>query len=170
MTTDRVPSHRRDMCRPHSRLSSACEDALIRFFIRTEWGNVATVADRRDNGTGQQIHHLDNNLLQSSSCSRNRMERRVTPLNPTVTSEPTSNGAENGDADSFSALTPRERSILNLISKGYTNIQIGTDLHISRHTVAQHIAKMLRRTGASNRTDLVNRAYRFGILPREALR
>ncbi|MGH3166012.1 MAG: hypothetical protein ACRDN0_08975 [Trebonia sp.] len=32
--------------------------------------------------------------------------------------------------------------------------------------MAQHIAKMLRRTGASNRTDLVNRAYRIGILPR----
>jgi DNA-binding NarL/FixJ family response regulator len=79
-----------------------------------------------------------------------------------VASNPTH---EESDAGSFSGLTPREWGILQLASEGFTNIQIGAHLNISRYTVAQHLAKMLRRTGASNRTDLVNRAYRAGALP-----
>ena len=61
-------------------------------------------------------------------------------------------------------LTQREMSILRLIAFGFTNVQIGEKLHISKYTVAQHIAKMLRRLGAANRTDLVNRAHVEGIL------
>ena len=61
-------------------------------------------------------------------------------------------------------LTQREMSILRLIALGFTNVQVGEKLHISKYTVAQHIAKMLRRLGAANRTDLVNRAHVEGIL------
>jgi DNA-binding NarL/FixJ family response regulator len=60
--------------------------------------------------------------------------------------------------------TQREMSILRLIAFGFTNVQIGEKLYISKYTVAQHIAKMLRRLGAANRTDLVNRAHAEGIL------
>lgn len=60
--------------------------------------------------------------------------------------------------------TQREMSILKLVALGFTNIQIGEKLHISKYTVAQHVAKMLRRLGAANRTDLVNRAHAEGIL------
>ena len=60
--------------------------------------------------------------------------------------------------------TQREMSILRLIALGFTNVQVGEKLHISKYTVAQHIAKMLRRLGAANRTDLVNRAHVEGIL------
>jgi DNA-binding CsgD family transcriptional regulator len=36
---------------------------------------------------------------------------------------------------------------------------------VSRHTVAQHIAQMLHRSGARSRAELVARAYCAGILP-----
>ena len=67
--------------------------------------------------------------------------------------------------DPFSMLTAREWSILQLISEGCTNVQIGSHLNISRYTVAQHITKIFRRTGAINRADLVNRALKSGALP-----
>jgi DNA-binding NarL/FixJ family response regulator len=81
------------------------------------------------------------------------------------------NGVTAGSPDAdqgpgcFQALTARERSILRLAAQGYTNIQIADQLHISKYTVAQHMAKMLRRTGAANRTDLVHRAYVAGVIP-----
>ena len=65
---------------------------------------------------------------------------------------------------SFARLTERELSILHLAAKGYTNVQIAANLHISKYTVAQHIAKMLQRTGAANRTDLVSKAHVAGIV------
>jgi DNA-binding NarL/FixJ family response regulator len=72
------------------------------------------------------------------------------------------------DGKSFLSLTPRELSVLQLVATGCTNIQIATKLHISKYTVAQHIAKMLRRAGAANRTDLVSRAHISGILTDES--
>lgn len=68
------------------------------------------------------------------------------------------------DFSCFLRFTPRELSILQLVAKGCTNIQIASSLHISKYTVAQHIAKMLHRVGAANRTDLVSRAHTAGIL------
>jgi DNA-binding NarL/FixJ family response regulator len=64
----------------------------------------------------------------------------------------------------FAYFTQRELSILHLAAKGWTNVQIAASLHISKYTVAQHIAKMLQRTGAANRTDLVSKAHAAGIL------
>lgn len=68
------------------------------------------------------------------------------------------------DFGSFLRLTQRERSILRLAATGSTNVQIAASLHISKYTVAQHVANMLHRTGAANRTDLVHRAHVAGIL------
>jgi DNA-binding CsgD family transcriptional regulator len=61
-------------------------------------------------------------------------------------------------------LTPRETAILCLIAGGYTNTQTAKRLHISHHTVAQHIADMLRRAQASSRGELIARAYAAGVL------
>ncbi len=51
--------------------------------------------------------------------------------------------------------TERELDILRLMSQGATNIEIGTELFISRYTVAQHVASMLRKTECRTRAHLV---------------
>lgn len=61
-------------------------------------------------------------------------------------------------------LTAREMSILCLVAAGLTNNEVSRRLHISRHTVAQHIANMLQRAPARNRAELVARAYAAGLL------
>jgi DNA-binding NarL/FixJ family response regulator len=61
--------------------------------------------------------------------------------------------------------TEREFFILCLIAEGLTNIETARRLHISRQSVALHIAQMLRATGARSRTELVARAYCNGVLP-----
>jgi DNA-binding CsgD family transcriptional regulator len=68
------------------------------------------------------------------------------------------------DQDLEVTLTPRETAILCLIAGGCTNSQAARALHISRYTVAQHIADMLRRVAARNRGELIARAYSAGIL------
>jgi DNA-binding NarL/FixJ family response regulator len=61
-------------------------------------------------------------------------------------------------------LTSREVSVLCLVAEGCTNHEVGRKLHISPHTVAQHIAQMLRRADARNRAELVARAYTAGMI------
>jgi predicted ATPase/DNA-binding SARP family transcriptional activator/DNA-binding CsgD family transcriptional regulator/Flp pilus assembly protein TadD len=52
------------------------------------------------------------------------------------------------------ALTPREEEVAVLVSHGLTNRQIASELSISQHTVATHIAKIRRRLGLSSRSRL----------------
>ena len=61
-------------------------------------------------------------------------------------------------------LTGREKEVLNLLAAGLTNIEISEKLYISSHTVAQHVAAMLKRTNCRRRTQLAVLAARAGIL------
>jgi DNA-binding CsgD family transcriptional regulator len=61
-------------------------------------------------------------------------------------------------------LTEREVAVLCLIAEGRTSSEAAEVLHISHHTVAQHIAVMLRKSGARNRGELIARAFVTGLL------
>lgn len=56
-------------------------------------------------------------------------------------------------AGSKPALTLREHEILNLASKGLSNAEIAERLCLSPHTIKSHIHNLLRKIGASNRTE-----------------
>ncbi|MEA2735263.1 MAG: two-component system, LuxR family, response regulator FixJ [Humisphaera sp.] len=60
-------------------------------------------------------------------------------------------------------LTPREQLLLQLIIDGRLNKQIAQDLNISIKTVANHRAKLMRKTGAINGPDLVRLSLTAGL-------
>jgi DNA-binding NarL/FixJ family response regulator len=45
-----------------------------------------------------------------------------------------------------------------------SNREIGRELHISGHTVANHVRSILRKTGATNRTEAAGYAHRHALL------
>lgn len=55
---------------------------------------------------------------------------------------------------SFS-LTKREKSVLRLIGKGMTNIQIGDELNISKRTAECHRHRLIKKVGAKNSVGLI---------------
>ena len=61
-------------------------------------------------------------------------------------------------------LTQRETEILSLLSKGLSFSEIGESLHISAHTVAQHIKKIYRKLAVHSRGEAVYEATQMGIL------
>lgn len=63
-----------------------------------------------------------------------------------------------------SALTTRELDVLRLVALGSSNKHIAGHLHISYSTVATHLRNILRKTGASNRTEAVEWARRSRLL------
>jgi DNA-binding CsgD family transcriptional regulator len=63
-------------------------------------------------------------------------------------------------------LSWREVEILRLVAAGKSNREIGEELFISGHTVANHVRNILRKTGASNRTEAAGYAYRHALLKR----
>ena len=67
-------------------------------------------------------------------------------------------------AQEKSALTYRERSVVQLIAEGYTNKQIGGLLDISLKTVETHRAAIMRKLNLSSSTELVRYAIRNQIV------
>lgn len=58
------------------------------------------------------------------------------------------------------ALSPREYQVLNLVREGKTNHEIGEVLSISPLTVKNHVQKILRKLGVSNRAQAVAHSVR----------
>ena len=61
-------------------------------------------------------------------------------------------------------LTGRELDVLELLTEGLSNKFIAERLGISDQTVKFHIASILGKLGAANRTDAVRRALRRGLI------
>lgn len=60
-------------------------------------------------------------------------------------------------------LTKREVAVLNLVTVGITDKQIGKRLAISADTVHKHVAKILKKMSARTRTEAAVRAIREGL-------
>jgi DNA-binding CsgD family transcriptional regulator len=52
-----------------------------------------------------------------------------------------------------SALSRRELEVLEMTSRGLTNIEVGERLNLSVHGVKFHLASIYRKLGVSNRTE-----------------
>ncbi|HUT17611.1 MAG TPA: response regulator transcription factor [Anaerolineae bacterium] len=61
-------------------------------------------------------------------------------------------------------LTPREESILELLTEGLTNAGIAARLHLSEGTVKNYVSEILAKLQANDRTHAVVLAIRRGLL------
>ncbi len=72
--------------------------------------------------------------------------------------------AVSGEASATESLTDRERDVIRLLAKGYSNKKIGQTLFISESTVKFHIRNIIRKLGVSKRTDAVYTASKRGLI------
>ncbi len=56
-------------------------------------------------------------------------------------------------ADPLAALTPQERRILDLITEGLTNRQIGEEMFLAEKTVKNYVSHLLAKLGMERRTE-----------------
>jgi DNA-binding NarL/FixJ family response regulator len=56
----------------------------------------------------------------------------------------------------LSALTARQREILDLVAEGLSNAQIAERLFLSEYTVKQHLLAAYKLLGARNRVEAAN--------------
>lgn len=69
------------------------------------------------------------------------------------------------DPTGRATVTVRQREVLELIAEGLGNKMIATALQISTHTVERHVENLLRKFGATNRTELIAIVRRLHLLP-----
>jgi ATP/maltotriose-dependent transcriptional regulator MalT len=69
-------------------------------------------------------------------------------------------------ADPF-GLTPREREVLALVTRGRTNRQIAHRLFITEKTASVHVSNLLAKLGVANRREAAAVAHRLRLVPAE---
>ncbi|MEA5576983.1 response regulator transcription factor [Anabaena sp. UHCC 0451] len=64
----------------------------------------------------------------------------------------------------LSSLTTREQEVLELLTHGFSNADMGNQLHLSPRTVEKYVSSLLRKTSTSNRAELVRFAIKHGLV------
>jgi DNA-binding NarL/FixJ family response regulator len=64
------------------------------------------------------------------------------------------------------SLTERESEVLLRVAKGYTLPEIGVQLGLSRHTIADYVKQIYRKLNVSSRAEAALEAQRLGLFRR----
>jgi DNA-binding NarL/FixJ family response regulator len=78
--------------------------------------------------------------------------------------EPSGSTRSHDVDDGEIALTSRENEVLSLLARGASNKVIARELNISVHTAKFHVASLLAKLGARNRSDAVALGIRRGLI------
>ena len=70
-------------------------------------------------------------------------------------------GRARSTRDGVEVLTPRERSILELIAAGKTNREIGAELYLAEKTVKNYVSNLLAKLGMARRSEAAAYAARL---------
>jgi DNA-binding NarL/FixJ family response regulator len=65
------------------------------------------------------------------------------------------------------SLTERESEVLLRVAKGFTLPEIGVQLGLSRHTIADYVKQIYRKLNVSSRAEAALEAQRLGLFRRE---
>jgi len=97
------------------------------------------------------LPHLHSTYLRVQAIEREIAEAGVRPTAP-------------GVGYSGASISEREEQVLGWVREGMSNQEIGVQLGISPLTVKNHVQKILRKLGATNRAQAVARAMSMNLL------
>jgi len=117
----------------------------------SETSFLTSVAALRGDGTGAVLIHK---VIGEAIPDRTRRPSDTRDANGVV---PTGEG--------LGRLTPREREVLDLMTRGLDNRAIASKLGIQYTTVRGHVRSVVEKLGARSRLEAVARAYRMGLAP-----
>lgn len=87
-------------------------------------------------------------------------------VTPTLAAEMLTEFSRPRAPDAFSTLTPRETEVLELLSQGLTNREIGDHLHLAEKTVKHYMTVVLQKLHVRTRTEAALMAVQHGVAGR----
>ena len=93
--------------------------------------------------------------LLAPSVTRQLIEEFVRRPGPAVDREP---------PPELGALTDREREVLTLVARGWSNQEIAASLFVTPATAKTHVSRLLMKLGARDRAQLIVVAYESGLV------
>ena len=99
-----------------------------------------------------------------------RISQGEPPLSPSIARKVIRHFAEQAkpavNAMPDVALTERESEVLLRVAKGFTLPEIGVQLGLSRHTIADYVKQIYRKLNVSSRAEAALEAQRLGLFRR----
>lgn len=121
------------------------------------WGDISADRDRSKDAVAHLTEAID--LYETVSAARDvaRVAGRLRPLGVRRGAR----GTRGRPTTGWESLTPAELQVVELLTEGLSNPQIGERLFISRRTVATHLSSAFRKLDVSSRAELAALAARF---------
>ncbi|NJN06453.1 MAG: response regulator transcription factor [Richelia sp. RM2_1_2] len=105
-----------------------------------------------------------NNLLQRSRIIQSEYQLSLQE-NLKKAERSSETGFSDGETTKlYESLTNREQEVLELLTHGLSNAEIGYSLHLSPRTVEKYVSSLLRKTDTSNRAELVRFAMEHDLV------
>ncbi|MGO3290659.1 response regulator [Brachybacterium sp. AOP42-C2-15] len=102
-------------------------------------------------GAIRTVHRGD--AVIAPSATRRLLERVVRAPDP-----------QEKDTAVLEPLTEREREVLTLMGRGFSNREIGAELFVAEATVKTHVGRVLAKLGARDRVQAVIIAFETGLV------
>jgi DNA-binding NarL/FixJ family response regulator len=144
MTTDRIQGYQAGV---DAYLSKPFDpDELVAIVENLLERRAATTQTTGDNGETPDIADLANQIAQIKALltQRNAIAPTPTPIKIDF--------------------TPREQSVLNLVTEGLMNKEIARRLETSVRNVEKYVSRLFSKTGTNSRTELVRFALEHGLI------
>jgi len=144
MTTDRIQGYQAGV---DAYLSKPFDpDELVAIVENLLERRAATTQTTGDNGETPDIADLANQIAQIKALltQRNAIAPTSTPIKIDF--------------------TPREQSVLNLVTEGLMNKEIARRLETSVRNVEKYVSRLFSKTGTNSRTELVRFALEHGLI------
>lgn len=139
------------------------ENAASRFIILTTYDNEEWVYEGiRAGARGYLLKDAEPEELISAVRAVMRGESLIEPVVATKLLDRFSELASKEAGEGVDAPTERELEVLRLLARGASNKEIAGELVITEKTVKTHVAHLLGKLEAKNRTEAVGEAARRG--------
>lgn len=110
-----------------------------------------------------EVGAIIRNLLERSQIIQTEwryQQSLLKPAQPETTVSPQAIMA----ADISIEVTHREQEVLELLTTGLSNTEIGNKLHLSSRTVEKYVSSLLRKTTTNNRSELLRFALQHHLV------
>jgi len=92
------------------------------------------------------------------------VQRGDMPIHPRVAPHLVRSVTKGQNANGALALTEREKQVLRLVAKGFSNKEVGTTLGVSEGTARNHVSKILHKLKVSSRTEAAVEGMKLGLI------
>ena len=116
--------------------------------------------------TRRLLHHIGPLLAQSPPVGPTPQNSTPGVLNPAaaLTQAPVAGDPKRPMPRVLADLTPREYEVFVLMANGLSNAEIAAHFVVSEATVKTHVGRVLTKTAARDRVQIVVLAYQLGIV------